>query len=221
LKIGNWNIERLKEIKEKDRILNEINLRNFDILVLTEYDERIKPTGFDYQISTESLMNVNTDNYKKTERRTAIFSKYPILKQIETFDKHTACCAELKTEFGNLVVYATIIGIYGNRNENFKTDLEKQILDFKKITSEKNICIVGDFNQTFSDNYYFTKFGRKTINENFKEFEIKNLTAELSENIDHISISENFIKKSELKIETWNLDKKLSDHIGISVKIEN
>jgi endonuclease/exonuclease/phosphatase family metal-dependent hydrolase len=221
LKIGNWNIERLKKIKEKDTILNEINLRNFDILVLTEYDERIKPSGFDYQISTESLINVNTDNYKETERRTAIFSKYPILNQIETYNKYTACCAELKTEFGNLVVYGTIIGIYGNRNENFKTDLERQILDFKKITAEKNICIVGDFNQTFSDNYYFTKFGRETINEKFNELKIKNLTAELRENIDHISISENFIGKSEFQIETWNNDKGLSDHKGISVKIEN
>jgi len=221
LKIGNWNIERLKKIKEKDAILNEINLRNFDILVLTEYDERIKPKGFNYQISTESLMNVNTDNYKKTERRTTIFSKYPILNQLETFDKYTACCAELKTEYGDLVVYGTIFGIYGNRNENFKLDLKRQILDFKKITREKNICIVGDYNQTFSDNYYYTKFGRETINENFKALQIKNLTAELSENIDHISISENFIGETELKIETWNMDKKLSDHIGVSITIEN
>ena len=221
MKIGNWNIERLKKIKKKDAILNEINLRNFDILVLTEYDERIKPKGFNYQISTESLMNVNTDNYKKTERRTTVFSKYPILNQLETFNKYTACCAELKTEYGNLVVYGTIFGIYGNRNENFKLDLERQILDFKKITSEKNICIVGDYNQTFSDNYYYTKFGRETINENFKALQIINLTAELSENIDHISISENFIGKAELKIETWNMDKKLSDHIGISITIEN
>ncbi|MEC5157243.1 endonuclease/exonuclease/phosphatase family protein [Chryseobacterium sp. MP_3.2] len=221
MKIGNWNIERLKKIKEKDAILNEINLRNFDILVLTEYDERIKPKGFNYQISTESLMNVNTDNYKKTERRTTIFSKYPILNQLETFDKYTACCAELKTEYGDLVVYGTIFGIYGNRNENFKLDLKRQILDFKKITREKNICIVGDYNQTFSDNYYYTKFGRETINENFKALQIKNLTAELSENIDHISISENFIGETELKIETWNMDKKLSDHIGVSITIEN
>ena len=221
MKIGNWNIERLKKIKEKDTILSEINLRDFDILVLTEYDERIKPSGFNYKISTESLMDVNTDNYKQTERRTAIFSKYPILKQFQTYDKYTACCVELKTEFGNLVVYGTIMGIYGNRNENFKVDLERQISDFKKITDEKNICIVGDFNQTFSDNYYFTKFGRETINENFSKLKIKNLTAELSENIDHISISENFIRNSDFKIETWNMEKRLSDHIGISIEIKN
>lgn len=219
MKIGNWNIERLKKVNKKEEILNEINKRNFDILVLTEYDERIEPFGFEYKISTESLQSMNTDNYKETERRSVIFSKYPILNKIETFDKYTSCCAELKTEYGNLVVYGTIIGIYGNRNKNFKEDLGKQILDFKKITAEKNICIVGDYNLSFSDNYYYTKFGRETINNNFQEFKIENLTAELNENIDHIAISKGFIRKSDFKIETWNLDKKLSDHIGIMIEL--
>tara|TARA_R110001592_G_scaffold333244_2_gene617011 strand:+ start:2259 stop:2918 length:660 start_codon:yes stop_codon:yes gene_type:complete len=219
LKIGNWNIERLKKVNKKEEILNEINKRNFDILVLTEYDERIEPFGFEHKISTESLQSMNTDNYKETERRSVIFSKYPILNKIETFDKYTSCCAELKTEYGNLVVYGTIIGIYGNRNKNFKEDLGKQILDFKKITAEKNICIVGDFNLSFSDNYYYTKFGRETINNNFQEFKIENLTTELNENIDHIAISKSFIRKSDFKIETWNLEKKLSDHIGIMIEL--
>lgn len=42
MKIGTWNIERLKKLHQTEKILNEINSRNFDILVLTEYDNRIK-----------------------------------------------------------------------------------------------------------------------------------------------------------------------------------
>jgi endonuclease/exonuclease/phosphatase family metal-dependent hydrolase len=220
LKIGNWNIERLKKFREKDEILNEINKRNFDILVLTEYDEKIKPLGFDYQISTDSLINVNTDYYKESERRAIIFSKYPILNIFNTYYKYTACCAELKTDYGNLVVYATIIGIYGNRDQNFKDDLLKQILDYKRLTAEKDICIIGDYNLTFSDNYYYTKFGRENITNAFQECKIRNFTADLNENIDHISISENFIGKSDFNIETWNFDKKLSDHIGVSIEFK-
>ena len=220
MRIGNWNIQRLKKIKEIDKIQSQIDIRDFDILVLTEYDERIKPTGFKYQIATEDLMGVNTDKYKETERRVKIFSKFPIINQIATFNKHTSCCVELKTDRGNLVVYGTIIGIYGNKNQNFKDDLPKQIADFKKITLENNICIVGDYNITFSDNYYFTKFGRQELNKLFQENKIQNLTSAISENMDHISISEKFVDNSKITLNTWNLEKTLSDHIGVSIEMK-
>ena len=219
MRIGNWNIQRLKEIKKIDNIQFEIDSRDFDILVLTEYDERIKPIGFKYQIATDDLMGVNTDKYEETERRVKIFSKFPIINQISTFNKFTSCCAELKTDRGNLVVYGTIIGVYGNRDQNFKDDLPKQIADFKKITLENNICIIGDYNTTFCDNYYFTKFGRQELNKVFQENKIQNLTSGISENIDHISISEKFIDNSKITLNTWNLDKTLSDHIGVSVEM--
>lgn len=219
MKIGNWNIERLKNIKLKVEILEEINKQNFDVLVLTEYNESIKPLGFNYFVLTNSLMHVNTDNYKKTERRVAIFSKYPILNRFQTFNKYTACCVELATDYGNLVVYGTIIGVYGNRNQNFKDDLQKQIIDIKEISTKKSICVVGDYNMSFSDNYYYTKSGRETIIDSFQEFKIKNLTSDLKKNIDHISISENFINEFEINVETWNSDKKLSDHIGVLVEL--
>ena len=50
------------------------------------------------------------------------------------------------------------MGVSGNRNPSFKDDLEKQLLDFEAIRPQVNhFCIVGDFNISFSDNYYYTK----------------------------------------------------------------
>lgn len=37
------------------------------------------------------------------------------------------------------------------------------------------------------------------------------------ENIDHIILSKTFDAERQVKVETWNMDKTLSDHIGISV----
>lgn len=219
MKIGNWNIERLKYPKNAQKIQSEIDKRNFDILVLTEYDERIKPSGFKYEIHTDDLISDNTDNYLQTERRVKIFSKYPIIRELKTFDKKTACCAEFKTDLGNLIVYGTIIGIYGNRNQNFKDNLLKQILDFKQINVQNNICVVGDYNITFFDNYYFTKFGREELNKVFKEENIEIITVEIENNIDHIAISKDFVNKRKAVIETWNLNRELSDHFGVSVEI--
>lgn len=42
---------------------------------------------------------------------------------------------------------------------------------------------------------------------------------EITDNVDHIVLSHNFMKSKKINIETWNLDKKLSDHIGICIHL--
>ena len=85
------------------------------------------------------------------------------------------------------------------------------------FSKNKNLCVIGDYNITFSDNYYFTNFGRNELKKSFEENEIENYTQDLKETIDHIAISKKF--NGDFKIETteWNIDKKLSDHKGVSI----
>ena len=52
-----------------------------------------------------------------------------------------------------------------------------------------------------------------------KILKLKNITAKIPENIDHIVMSENFIERFKIKISEFNLDKKLSDHKGIIVEL--
>ena len=54
MKIGTWNLERLKYYKKTAEITSLLESQNCDILVLTEYDERIKPKGFEFEISTKN-----------------------------------------------------------------------------------------------------------------------------------------------------------------------
>ena len=219
MKIGTWNIERVKYYKNSNEITYLLEKQNCDILVLTEYDEKIKPKGFEFKITTKCLSELNSEFYRANEKRVKIFSKYKILNEYETYDNFTSCCAELETEMGNLIVYGTIVGIYGNRNQNFKDDLPKQIKDYRNLSANRNLCLIGDFNISFCDNYYFTNFGRNELNKSFAENEIENLTGNITETIDHIAISSKFIGNSKIEIAEWNCGKKLSDHKGISVKI--
>jgi hypothetical protein len=219
MKIATWNLERLKYSKETAKIISILEDLNADILVLTEYDERVNLTNYPFQIATKSLAELQPGYYKSSEKRVKIYSKFEIINQLETYDEYTSCCAEIKTEKGNLLVYGTIIGIFGNRNENFKTDLPKQIIDLKTLSKNKNICIIGDYNISFSDNYYFTNFGRNQLKNSFKENKITNLTHHLPETIDHIAISQAFIGNAPIETHEWNLDKKLSDHKGIFINI--
>jgi exonuclease III len=219
MKIANWNIERLKNSSKIDDITQNLTDLDADILVLTETDNRIFLENYEDSVSTNLLTEIEPKNYKETENRVTIYSKYKILRQFETFDKYTSLCVELKTEFGNLVIYGTIIGIYGNRNENFTTDLTKQILDFDKYAKDENFCVVGDYNISFSDNYYFTNYGRKELDNTFDKNKLTLLTRKQKECIDHIAISTNFVKNLKTEIHEWNFDKKMSDHKGIFVNL--
>ena len=186
MKIATWNIERLKIEKRQKAIETILNSVDADILVLTETDTRINPANYTYKVFSEELDSLQ--NYKSTERRVAIYSKYKITNQLKTFDAKISLCVVIETNLGNLIVYGTIIGIYGNRNSSFNEDLSKQLEDFKSI-SDKNHCIIGDYNISFGDNYYYTKTGRNSLNELFETNDLKLMTNDLSEAIDHIAIS--------------------------------
>ena len=124
--IATWNLEGLKYSKETAKIISILEEQNADILVLTEYDEKVNLINYPYQMATRSLAELQPGYYKSSEKRVIIYSKYKIVNELPTYDEYTSCCAEIKTERGNLLVYGTIIGVFGNRNENFNTALPKQ-----------------------------------------------------------------------------------------------
>ena len=220
MKIATWNVERLKHKKHLDQIQWLCNSIQADILVLTETDKRLHP---DYAFCCESasLAEDKTIPYAVTENRVSIYTNYPIVQQHRTYDPRTALCVELKTEAGNLLVYGTIIGILGNRHPSFMEELYHQSDDIRHLSKKGDgFCVCGDFNCTFSDNYYFTQAGRTELRNLFQETELSLLTAERAECIDHIAVSRRFASFAQLTVEEWNEDKLLSDHKGIAVSFQ-
>ena len=184
--------------------------------MLTETDSRVHPK---HKNCFSTVEPEDKNNYKPTETRVSIFTKYDCVKHYDTFDKHTAVCVELNTEIGNLIVYGTIIGVYGNRCKSFIHDLNNQINDIDLLAKENNFCIIGDFNCSFADNYYFTQDGREKLEDAFTRNSITLLTREQPECIDHIAISNNFLVDLSTDVSEWNIDKKLSDHKGVIVEL--
>lgn len=217
MKILTWNLERL--IKDKNQlILDKLSELDADILILTETNSIINP-GEDYScIATESLSKgYDGIPYKRGENRTTIWTKYKIEKQCKTFDNFTSVSAEIQTALGVLTIYGTIIGAFGGKDERFKTDLKFQSLDFENLSG--NICIAGDFNVYMIGYAYPSHEARKKLNQIFDNLNLQCLTREIVDNVDHIVLSHDFIKDKKINIETWNLDKKLSDHIGICIHL--
>lgn len=219
IKILTWNLERPK--KTNQAILDKLGEYNADIVVLTETNTIINP-GKEYSpIETKTLIKGHDGiKYQSGENRTTIWTKYKIVVEHKTFDSFTAVCAQIETPNGSLNVYATIIGVFGGIGERFKSDLENQLLDFEKLTSKKPLCIIGDLNVTFSGRVYPSHDARNKLNNAFEKMKLTNVTAAIENNVDHIVVSKDFIQNKNVTIETWNHDKKLSDHIGICLTIE-
>jgi exonuclease III len=220
MKIATWNLERLKHKADNVKINRTLAELKADILVLTETDHRVDTTNYKFCIRTPKLTEIHPDFYSESENRVTVCTNYEIIRQHETYDKYTSLCVELKTELGIQLVYGTIIGIYGNRSENFKADLTSQMNDYRKLSNGKNFCLVGDYNISFADNYYFTNYGRNELNKVLEECKLKLLTREKVECIDHIAISESLTTNLEVEIGEWNTDKKLSDHKGIYAELK-
>ena len=223
MRIATWNVERLKHKNKLDEILAECEKARADILVLTETDSRIMPK-YAGVFTTASLKGVTKPViYADTENRVTIFTNYRCIQQYPTYDDKTALCLELETPAGSLIVYGTIIGISGNRRKDYNEDLAKQLNDIENLVSKgHNVCMIGDFNCSICDNFYFTNAGREAILKSFGDNGISILTADVKKCIDHIAVSDSFMRGMRvISIEEWNCDCSLSDHKGIVIEIEN
>ena len=219
LKIINWNVGRPTKNK-CNKILDKLNELGGDIVILTETNSSINLKSYDL-VSTDLLpKQLDGVPYKDGENRVSIWTKFPATPSQKTFNGFTSVCTDIPTPFGLLTVYGTIIGIFGGTKPPFHQDLQSQLLDFDRIFPGKKVCLVGDYNIIFSGQAYPSHLARETLNDVFQKFALTNLTATISDCVDHIALSDSFIKNKKVNIDTWNLDKVLSDHIGISVTLE-
>ncbi|WP_395051657.1 endonuclease/exonuclease/phosphatase family protein [Flavobacterium sp.] len=224
MKIINFNIERLLILSKLKSIIELIKSYDADIIVLTETNSTLLDLGENYFAQHSKPLSKNQDNvnfYREGENRVSIYSKFPIKKRIQTTDEFTSLAIELETAFGKLLVYGTIVGIFGysRDKDRFVKDFNEQESDFNKIFANENVCLVGDLNISLSGWIYPSKEYRENLNNIINQFDLDKSTGNLDDNIDHILISKKFIKNREIQIEQFNGDKKLSDHIGICLTV--
>ena len=224
MKIINFNIERLLILSKLKSIIELIKSYDADIIVLTETNSTLLDLGENYFAQHSKPLSKNQDNvnfYREGENRVSIYSKFPIKKRIQTTDEFTSLAIELETAFGKLLVYGTIVGIFGysRDKDRFVKDFNEQESDFNKIFANENVCLVGDLHISLSGWRYPSKQYRENSNNIINQFDLDKSTGNLDDNIDNIIISKKFIKNREIQIELFNVDKKLSDHIGICLTV--
>lgn len=217
MRIATWNIDRLHG--KADGIRKAIEAVDADIIVLTEADTRLE-LEYPYFCFSADLHELDPDLYLPSERRIAIYSRKPVTEAVKVYNPYEALCIETYCDGVPVAVYGTVMGAFGNRNKSFISDVISQMEDIKKMKSAgKKICVCGDFNLSFSDNYYFTESGRNNVLDTFKDCGIEPITAFKSECIDHIALSGEITVDRNVTVSEWNTNKKLSDHKGIYADI--
>lgn len=213
MKILSINLERPKinQTEKLNSIKELIFSENPDIIFLTETN-LIFEFGTEYFSfhSKELPSFYDNQNYKEKENRVSIFSKYPIVEAIETYNEYTAICGKINTEFGELTLYGSIIGSFGGKDIHFENDLKNQKNEIEKLKG--NLCYSGDFNISFSG---FKYPSNKIVNETKEFFEQQNLKILTEENPDcaiHIVMNQNFLNNKKVRNKLIKIDRKISDH---------
>lgn len=220
-KIANWNLERPKSKTEKTKLaIEKIQEVNADIIVLTETSKSVDLSEiYPFQISTLS--------YERTpnEHWVTIWSKWEVVKQIETFDNFRTVSGIIKAPFGNISVFGTIIpyhqagvsGIrYGNLNykiwEYHEKDLYEQSENWEKLleTEQLPLFVIGDFNQSrFNNQGYGTPKVRQILTDLLTKLDLKCVT--------EIDFSEKYLTEDPKKGKIRNN----IDHICVSNNLLN
>jgi len=220
MKIATWNLMRptAGTLSRNKIFLDALKNCNADILVLTETNSIISPGAEYFSRSTQELpKQFDKLTYSKGENRTSIFSKFPFGRNFKTYDEYTSVCSEIITPHGPLIFYATIIGVTGGKGERFVQDFESQKNDINQLTGD--ICVVGDFNISFSGYPYPSGDIITQANNFFESQAIEILTKQLLDCPDHISISKNYLQNCEIKIVENKVEKKISDHALVMVDV--
>jgi endonuclease/exonuclease/phosphatase family metal-dependent hydrolase len=222
-----YNIQRLKHFKKIEEIQQLLLAQNTDVIVLTESDTRFTLKGYEIQHSQYAKYfdwNGQRRDYAETERRVSILSKHAFVKQIATFDEEIALAWQINIDGNDTIIYGTILGITGKNDFNFDHHLGRMQRDWALLAEQNNLCIAGDFNISFADNYYTKALVRSVMQEFFIKHKLMHLTAGLPQCIDHIVLSNKLLEKDVKHVKptsvgTFGEEKVLSDHVGIRVKV--
>jgi len=239
-----------KNKKKNESIIQTLRELDADILVLTETNSCIDlydkyQTCFSTTCLFESLA-IGREPYEQGENRVTIWSKFPGQRRIDMCNSHSSICALLNcNDWGELHVYGTVIGIYGKNRlyeprvvpkTDFETAVEIQLIDWERLERLGNICIAGDFNLSIGNDVYVNVKAPQrsrvldcfrelniTVPTKFEPENIDHIAKSMDNNVDHMAMSDSFLRNVDHEITTWNGGKKkdlnVSDHMGVCLTL--
>lgn len=228
MKIATLNIDWCKKIKS-EKVEALLKQQDFDFLILTEAIN-LNLSNFPFKYFSEQIPEnteyegLNYSKYLNGEKafRTIVYSKITSTRKFPVIDDKTSLALEFETEFGDLVIYATIIGTQFKRKPFAKNELDNCVNDCKRISEiNPNLIIIGDLNTSFLENekyYCINSETTEALKSLFENLNLVNSTENIEKNIDHIVIPK-FLVENITESKTFVEKDILSDHQGVFVSI--
>jgi hypothetical protein len=238
MRIGTWNVE-YAPASRLCALRKALTARSADIWVLTETHDDLVPPDCPFVAHSEPRPKKECPSKTRPGSRwVSIWSRFPVIADVTLpcADRERTVCALLDLGEGRtMLVYGTVMPW---RNDP-KFELSKrhrvipeqcaEWLELKRTYPNADLCIAGDFNTDLGAGKYFTKAGDAALNEGlvacdvFFATEQSRFRIELLPHpppIDHIVLPKAYSGSTSVAA-AWPADKKkLSDHGGVIVEVE-
>ena len=241
MRIGTWNIERpsLKNSVKNEARLEKIREIDADVWILTETHEVIDLSASHHGAATAP----SPRKPRPGEACAAIWSRWPILRRIETADPTEAVCVEVAYPDGALLVYGSILpwdGCKGPDSDSPKWEehyraIEWQARDWLRLRREfpdHSLITGGDYNQNRDGaRWYGTRKGREMLGAALSDAGLKCVTEEDfvkagklrdRHTVDHLCMDETLAARV-VHVDAWERTgadgMRLSDHSGVVVDL--
>jgi len=238
LRVGTWNVQYAAG-KERNVLRRERLQRDpADIWVLTETHDDLDLSETHTAVSTPQRPTGRAGG-----RWTTIWSRWPVLEQIEVEDPIRTVAALIDAPMGRVAVYGTVLpwhsdpGPSGEPVKNWSEQdrvLPVQIAEWKAIRAkypEASLVVAGDLNMNLGGKHYYgTRRGRLALREGMAELglgcatEWDRIPEGLLQHspIDHVLVPSSWMGRASV-VDAWpGTDArglKLSDHSGLLIRV--
>ncbi len=242
MRIATWNLERPdpgNEVRKRAQI-EKIREMGADIWILTETHEVIDLSETHHGAATTPSLR----KPRPGEACAAIWSRWPILRRIDTADSSEALCVEVDHPDQPLLVYGSIIAYAGYKGSDGKSQMKEQHYryigwhaeDWRRLRQEfpdHHIITGGDYNQNRDGaRWYGTRKGRDMLSEALSGAGLKCVTEqdfvaagklEKRHTVDHLCMDESLAARVAT-VDAWERTRpdglRMSDHSGVLVDLD-
>jgi hypothetical protein len=241
MRIATWNVQRPapRQALKNEARLEKIREINADIWILTETHELIDLSLTHYGVATKP----SARKPRPGEHCAAVWSRWPLLRRIDTGDPTEAVCVEVEHPDGELLVYGSIIpwdgckGPDGNspRWAEHYRHIEWHGRDWLRLRKEfpnHPLIAGGDYNQNRDGaRWYGTRRGREMLSRALEDAGLRCVTEEdfvktgklqKRHTVDQLCMDVSLAEKVE-SVGAWERERpdglQFSDHSGIFVEL--
>lgn len=238
LRIGTWNVEYAAGTAKNERRIALIREIECDLWVFTETHDDI-----DLSKTHKKQNSLPREGRRTGEHYVAIWSKFPILQNLEVVDPRRSAAFLLDSPLGHLIVFGTVFPWHADRGG--RTDVRASnwsehhraiaaIADewqaLQKKFPEAHLLVAGDLNMDLGGRHYYgTAKGRGLLRDAMSACALTCVTqtpcipAGLLRfpPIDHILVPSTLASHSKV-VRAWEGTAegvRLSDHSGLAVEI--